>query len=133
MVKKRLKHLRLMDLKLPEKVVDILDKGVGEWKLKLKAFENWLTKEEQKAIKEIPICRQEGRDILLWPYTKNGEYTVKSGYHKAREGMKSSSNGLSTSHMIDNRVWEVIWKSNVPSKIKVFLWRVCRKTLPIEE
>ena len=87
-------------------------KKAREWKLE--AIENWLTEEEQEVIKEIPICQQRGY-ILLWPYTKNEEYIVKSGYHKAIEGMKSSSRGLSTSHMIDKRVWEVLWKSNIPS------------------
>ena len=77
---------RLVDLELPEKVAEIMDKNTGEWRLE--GIEEWLLKEDYKAIQETSICQQGEKDRLIWPFIKNGEYTVRSGYHKAKKGQK---------------------------------------------
>ena len=116
---RKLGHLGLIDVQMLEKVAEIMDRRKGEWNLK--EIEGWLIEEEGKAIKEIPTCNGGGRDRRVWPYTKNGEYNVKSRYHKAKEEQSDELNGPSTFHWIGKKVWKMIWGINVSSKIKVFL------------
>ena len=33
----------------------------------------------------------------------------------------------------DKQVWKEIWQLKVPPKIKNFLWRACRNTLPTKQ
>ena len=58
-------------------------------------------------------------------------FTVKSAYNLA-ESLKENS-GLqvssSTSDAGDHSIWDLIWKSKVPNKIKLFAWRVAMSTL----
>lgn len=34
---------------------------------------------------------------------------------------------------VDGLVWKEIWKSKVPQKIKIFLWKACQNILPLGE
>ena len=108
-----------------------MDKNTGEWRLE--GIDEWLLEEDYKVIQEIPICQQGEKDRLIWPFTKNGEYTVRSGYHKAKEGQKEGKNSPSSSHLVDEKVWKIVWKSNLPSKIQNFLWRICSKAVLVGE
>ena len=118
-----------MELQLLEKVVEIIDTNTGEWRLE--EIKDWILEEDYKAIQDIPICQQGGKDSLIWPFTKNEEYSVRSGYHKAKEGKNEGMNNPSSSHLVDGKVWKIIWGSNLPSKIQNFLWRICNKTIPV--
>ena len=44
----------LVELQLPEKVVEIMDTNTGEWKLE--EIKDWILEEDYKAIQDIPIC-----------------------------------------------------------------------------
>ena len=121
----------LVDLELLEKVAEIMDKNTGKWRLE--GIDEWLLEEDYKAIQEILICQQGEKDRLIWPFTKNGEYTVRSGYHKAKEGQKEGKNRPSSSHLVDEKVWKIVWKGNLPSKIQNFLWRICSKAVLVGE
>ncbi|WOH01628.1 hypothetical protein DCAR_0521012 [Daucus carota subsp. sativus] len=52
-------------------------------------------------------------------------YTVKSGYYQWCQS-QPANDGVQQS-----KGWNKIWNLEVPHKIKVFLWRFCRNTLPI--
>ena len=41
--------------------------------------------EEVVAICKIPLSRRNIVDLMVWLHTKNGKYSVKSGYHLARK------------------------------------------------
>ena len=68
-------------------------------------------------------------DRLMW-LNRNGKYSIKSGYHVAKQVLRTGewvecslgSGGL--------EVWMNLWKLNVPSKIKLFAWRACQNILP---
>lgn len=71
------------------------------------------------------IPRYETNDKLVWVFTKNGCYSVKSGYHMWQE------NSSAQSHVITSVGWNRLWKLNVPSKVKYFLWRFCKNNIPV--
>lgn len=76
--------------------------------------------EEAGAICSLPVCPRANDDKLIWAYTKNGEYTVKSGYHLAKERFEvdkgSSSNRDSTKSL-----WRDLWHIRLPNATKIFL------------
>ncbi|XVF15046.1 hypothetical protein REPUB_Repub09cG0115800 [Reevesia pubescens] len=114
--------------KVPQKVVDIVDKEIGNWEVD--AVENWLTSNEKNAILEITIFMQEEPYKLIWPHSESEVYSVKSGYFvKRSEIVVSSANKASSSHVVEGKLWKKIWSLRVPSKIKAFLWRACLNAL----
>ncbi|XP_075670123.1 uncharacterized protein LOC142639871 [Castanea sativa] len=44
-----------------------------------------------KAILKVPLSRRVVQDALVWTLTKNGRYTVKSGYHVAKQMRKEEN------------------------------------------
>ena len=70
----------------------------------------------------------------MWPHTRDGQYSVKSGYHfiKQNRGAKQKANP-STSRTINSAVWNLIWSIPCPQKIKLFLWRACHNAIAVRE
>lgn len=61
---------------------------------------------------------------MIWHYSKNGLYSVKTGYLVVMEKILGREFG------VVGTIWKRIWKLHVPPKIKSFLWRVCRNVFP---
>ncbi|KAL6184355.1 hypothetical protein ACLB2K_045757 [Fragaria x ananassa] len=45
-------------------------------------LEPFLNGDDAKAIKSIPIGSENDRDVLIWPFSKSGVYSAKSGYRR---------------------------------------------------
>lgn len=60
---------------------------------------------------------------MIWHFSKNGYYQVKSGYRIAQELLTSTSMGMGE--------WLALWNFSIPNKVKHFLWRLLCKCLPI--
>ncbi|CAN6682317.1 unnamed protein product [Malus baccata var. baccata] len=78
---------------------------------------------DQEAIEGTPIGDISRRNRLIWAATKNGRYTVKSGYRS----LQSRSLSMRDHHLphvrsIPEELWNCIWKVDVPPKIRHFLW-----------
>lgn len=71
------------------------------------------------------ICDRE--DAILWHYTKDGEYSVKSGYHFIHA--LSHIPGLHE----QQKLFKEIWSLKIPPKIRHFWWRVMHNALPVAE
>ncbi|KAJ4779287.1 reverse transcriptase [Rhynchospora pubera] len=79
------------------------------------------------ASKPNPVSNLE--DKLIWQRVKEGRYTVKEGY-KWLEG----SSGTTGQNQMIGKHWKIIAElKNVAPKVKVFLWRLLSKTLPIDQ
>ena len=83
--------------------------------------------QEAEAIKNIPLSSTNQMDVLVWPFTPSGNYSVKSGY---RFLFENSTQPQRTEQ--DSGLWKKIWSLEVPSKIKNFVWRACREVLPVK-
>ncbi|KAF4363716.1 hypothetical protein G4B88_030215 [Cannabis sativa] len=67
-------------------------------------------------------------DILVWPFSTNGHYIVKSGYRVARE---INLTPTCCSNMDQTHAWwKMWWNLNLPPRMKLFGWKLCRKWLP---
>ncbi|KAJ1697725.1 hypothetical protein LUZ63_006237 [Rhynchospora breviuscula] len=64
-------------------------------------------------------------DRMVWHEARNGKYSVKEGYKKLAQ--------LHMPHAAITAVdWRMVWKwKRVPPKVKVFIWRLINKGLPL--
>lgn len=86
--------------------------------------------EDIERILQIPLPRYSEPDQLVWAHDKLGIYSVKSGYQVAL-GLKFP-NCPSTSR-ISLTEWNVIWKLEIPAKVKIFIWRAAQNLLATGE
>lgn len=85
-------------------------------------------------ILQTPFSWFGGEDKLWWPFTKTGEYSVKSGYWQFKQQQQSTTPEVpSTSTSVQRRAWDMIWKEKVPQKLKIFMWKVYQGILPVRE
>ena len=104
----------------------------------LAALETHMLPMDVQAIKEIPIGYVTQSDFYTWHYDRSGVFTVRSCYRmiidtKRRrenyfEGRAEPSNGAET-----ECAWKRLWKVQVPSKLRIFSWRLVRSSLPTGE
>lgn len=70
----------------------------------------------------LPNLREGQTDRVIWYHTPNGIYTTKSGY---------SWLILKKVRYEPHRIfWRLIWKLNLPPKIRIFIWRLRHNLLP---
>lgn len=65
-------------------------------------------------------------DRMIWHFTSNGYYTVKSAYHLAIRLLADSWDYPDTD-------WHLLWKVKVPPKIKSFFWRLCKGWVAVRQ
>lgn len=82
---------------------------------------------DAQSILTIPLSPFNHIDSWLWHYTKNGNYSVKSGYNLAMS--KASSSPSSSTEVLSNW-WTFFWKIKIPRKILIFGWRGFHEILP---
>ncbi|KAJ4796699.1 Ribonuclease H-like superfamily protein [Rhynchospora pubera] len=72
-----------------------------------------------------PDVLVEESDRLIWQQTKDGKYSVREGY----KVLTREQNDLVDTQAID---WQLIWKQRkLTPKVKIFLWRLLHKGLPM--
>lgn len=54
-----------------------------------------------------------GEDTLVWPFTKNGEYNIKSRYHSIRLKARQRGPETNPSHTIPEELWKEIWGGDI--------------------
>ncbi|XP_058776247.1 uncharacterized protein LOC131650559 [Vicia villosa] len=77
-------------------------------------------------ISSIPLSRRSPEDALIWHFSADGVYSVKSAYHVLNRERVANILGPSVS----SSIWRKIWKVPLPSKIRYFLWRLAKDILP---
>ncbi|GER55607.1 RNA-directed DNA polymerase (reversetranscriptase)-related family protein, partial [Striga asiatica] len=80
--------------------------------------------EEADLILKLPLSLCGSKDRLIWHYTPNRIFPVKSAYQVAQERQFRTDQKL---------FWSRIWKLNVKKKICHFIWRCCHGVLAIGE
>ncbi|WZY78965.1 hypothetical protein YC2023_025349 [Brassica napus] len=73
--------------------------------------------------------RTGGQDKHCWLATKSGEYSTKTGYHTALKQLQPEQSPPPQPMICD---WMAdIWLLPIPPKIKVFLWKIVQRALPL--
>ncbi|KAK6123143.1 hypothetical protein DH2020_043139 [Rehmannia glutinosa] len=112
------------------KVSDLIDFDNKCWRVAMikQAFE----KHDAEKICAMHLSSRFPPDRMIWRYTKNGDFTVKSAYHALKTQEEASNENRATSISI-NPLWKNIWRLRTLPKIKQFLWRACWGSLPTKE
>jgi hypothetical protein len=74
--------------------------------------------------------RERERDQLMWPHSKEGNYTVKSGYNILKHWQESTSPNSSSSNN-QNNIWKKLWNLHTIPKHKMLLWRIIQQAIPV--
>lgn len=70
-------------------------------------------------------------DVRVWHFTPHGHYSVRSAYFLARQVKQAARMGtLGGTSVLNSVNWNWVWHLKIPNKIKVFLWRALRDSLP---
>lgn len=75
------------------------------------------------SIIKIPIARHHSHDKIIWAPDDHGIFSVKSCYRVLNEELS----------VHDKEDWAVVWKLNIPPKVKVFFWQACSNCLPTRD
>ncbi|KAM6564495.1 hypothetical protein CsatB_024493 [Cannabis sativa] len=79
-------------------------------------------------ILSIPLSIFPKADILIWNGTNTGCYSVKSGYYFANSLAEQQDTGSSNTY---EHWWSKFWKLQLPSKLRIFVWKVFHNVLPV--
>ena len=101
----------------------------GNWKVEL--LNQYFRHADISEILKIKPSPRLHADQLAWAPTKHGLFTVRSAYWLAKE-CSWSDDTMSTSSVADGnrKIWELVWKSDVPPKVQHFAWRLATDSLP---
>lgn len=116
------------------KEIEVSKMGVwveGDWCWKLRQGEEVFGRETVEEYDELMAVlvgvfpQVNTPDLFVWPYNRNKCYTVKSCYEilNVQRGMEIVAAGTLEG-------MNIIWKAYVPSKVKIFGWRMLRDRLP---
>ena len=74
------------------------------------------------------------KDCIAWHFEKNGLFSVKSAYMLALnlKERKEDEEQYSGALLGERKIWDIIWKANVPQKIRIFAWRVATNSLAVQ-
>ena len=109
-------------------VKDLFLPGTKVWDLETIDY-NFYTWEAED-IKSIPVSIHDEEDLLIWPHTPDGMYSVKSAYQLLARELQQAQVGPSNPDT-SKQLWNGIWKLKVPNKVRHFMWRASSESLPI--
>ncbi|CAJ2647191.1 unnamed protein product [Trifolium pratense] len=110
-----------------QKVRELMDTDCNEWNEGI--INQVFYPHEAHMITNIPIIDKTQPDILTWDGTQDGQYSVKSGYQSIKE-WGNLQNASSSNN--SQKIWNTLWKLNVPPKHSHLLWRVIRNAIPVK-
>ncbi|XP_050231746.1 uncharacterized protein LOC126680641 [Mercurialis annua] len=116
---------------IPQLVCDLMNEDTCKWNSAL--VSRLFDEEDYAAILNIPIPYSHVADRLVWDFTKDGQYTVKSGYYKELLIKDAGVDSHSYFPSLRKSEWKVLWQLKIPSKIRIFIWKLLHKGIPIAE
>lgn len=109
------------------RVYELIDPDTKRWNNGL--IDSSFLAHEGQVINSIPLNPHVCSDVLIWSGNSKGLFTVKSAYKIAVSSGDSFCIG-SSAVSGDVLFWKNLWKLNIPPKIRIFGWKVCRNLLP---
>ncbi|XP_062010405.1 uncharacterized protein LOC133726797 [Rosa rugosa] len=111
-----------------EYVSDLIDSNTREWMTA--TIHAIFSPEVAQQVLCIPLGRRNMEDKLIWGPEKKGFYSVKTTYLIARASVLENVLVFSSNGNPFKQLWNIIWKAQVPGKVKICIWRACCDLLP---
>ena len=89
-------------------------------------------RDEAEVVCRIPLSQWVVEDSMVWLYNRRGVYTVRFGYHLARQVLRVESRVEASNRGGWQLAWRALWKLKLMGKIKIFGWRACHDVLPTQ-
>jgi hypothetical protein len=118
----------------PFLVSELIDATSSEWRYDI--LDEHFYPMDVEVIKSIPLTTANLTDSWVCHYERSGLFTVRSMYmllvstKKVREDWLEGR-AASSSSGSEQKMWSKMWKTKVPSKIRVFLWKLAHQSLPM--
>ncbi|PNT74837.1 hypothetical protein BRADI_1g22902v3 [Brachypodium distachyon] len=113
------------------RVSDLINQDSGTWNEPL--IRRIFYPHDADMIAQLKLPVNQHDDVLAWFPDKLGMFTVKSAYMLALDLSMGEGNGSSSSSPDGNRkIWDVIWRCNVPPKVRVFAWKLTTSSLAVQ-
>ncbi|XP_048591584.1 uncharacterized protein LOC125576203 [Brassica napus] len=103
------------------RVSDLINQELKEWDVGL--LENYVHPDDIPLIRSMAISSAHRRDTFCWNYTKNGQYTVKSGYWVAQNLMKPEEDKKILEPSI-TKLQAFAWTLKAPRKMCHLIWQL---------
>ncbi|PNX71213.1 ribonuclease H [Trifolium pratense] len=110
-------------------VKDLINPATNQWNQNL--IHQIFLPFEANQILQLPLVEPNSKDELVWSGTKDGLYTVKSGYHAAMEWNHLRHNQVSSNAIATDLTWQNLWKLKIPPKHATLIWRILNHSLPV--
>jgi ribonuclease HI len=117
----------------PQMVADFIDVTTASWNVPM--LQQFFLPMDIEVITSIPLSTRRMDDCWAWHFEKTGIFSVRSAYRmicnikRTREAW-IEGRATSSNHKEEERAWTSLWKVKVPSKIRVFLWRLAKQSIP---
>ena len=70
--------------------------------------------------------------MLVWPFTTDGNYSVKNAY-RLLASEEGSANPSSSMIIEQKCLWKKPWQIRSPTKIRHFMWHTAKDSLPTKQ
>uniref|UniRef100_A0A2N9GPD6 Uncharacterized protein n=1 Tax=Fagus sylvatica TaxID=28930 RepID=A0A2N9GPD6_FAGSY len=117
----------LPDLPKDARVVELIHGSPPKWNIN--KVQSLFLPYDAEAILKIPLSERVQEDKIFWFDTRDGKYSVRSGYKLLLKDARVFQ-AESSRHWDPDPLWKRIWGASVPTKVKSFLWRACHDSLP---
>jgi hypothetical protein len=111
-------------------VNELIDPATNSWDEEL--VRSIFLQVDVERILRIPLSQHVSDDFVAWHNTKSFCFTVRSAYYIQWEHlfghMTRRRDGQGSAQM--NPVWDIMWKLNILSKVKILLWKALHGVLP---
>lgn len=122
-------HLLLCPSQIVETVSDLTTES-GAWNEGL--IRDIFFPVDVVAILKLPMVSR-GEDIWAWEKEKHGIYSVRSAYRLQEDVQNQAVGGYDNPGSSMEGPWKLIWKLEVPPKVRVFWWRVMHDFSPAKQ
>ncbi|XP_051211644.2 uncharacterized protein [Lolium perenne] len=120
----------------PQMIGDYIHHHIAAWNTE--KLEEYFLPMDVEIIRNIPLCTRFQDDFWSWHFENNGQFSVRSCYRalaatkRVREDWLDGNSAASDTTK-EEKAWSKLWKIYVPSKIRLFLWRLAKHSIPTED
>ena len=117
----------------PQQVSELINPVTHTWNRAV--LDEHMYPMDVEAILNIPLSSKVQDDFWSWHYERRGIFTVSSTYKLLAVTKQQRTDWLEhndghSNVTADRRSWSKLWGAAVPSKVRVFAWRLAKSSIP---